>query len=71
MKRSEFSRTEAADIRETLRTLRRADRDTQKRLRARLRRMGFYITDYSTAGDGFTEGDFEALVRRSTVKIVD
>ena len=58
-----------ATIKAELRALRRADRDTQKTIRNRLRKRGFYITDYTSSSEGFTEGDFDALVRRGTIRI--
>jgi hypothetical protein len=34
-----------------------------------MRRIGFYITDVSHDGDGFTLSDFDALIRRGTITI--
>lgn len=67
--RSEFTPEEADEILHLLREVRRADRSRQKGLRARLRRIGFYITDYVHDQAGFTASDFDDLVRRGVVKI--
>jgi len=69
--RDSFTPAEAAEIKRLLREKDRADRDTQKRLRSRARTIGFYITDFQTDQSGFTEVDFDGLVQRGTIKIVD
>lgn len=67
--RREFTREEADQIRGLLREVRRADRSRQKSLRAKLRRIGFYISDYSRDQAGFSASDFDGLVQRGTVTI--
>lgn len=67
--RSEFTPEEADEIRLLLRELRRADGPRQKGLRAKLRRFGFFITDYARDQAGFTASDFDDLGRRGVVKI--
>jgi hypothetical protein len=52
--RSEFTPAEANEIQDLLREIRRAHRSRQKRLRDRLRRIGFYITDYAHDQVGLT-----------------
>ena len=69
MGRLNFTRAEADEIRSLLRELRRAERDRQKTIRAKIRRSGFYITDVSHAAGGFTVSDFDELVRRGTITI--
>lgn len=71
MGRLNFTRAEADEIRSLLRELRRAERDRQKAIRAKIRRIGFYITDVSHDADGFTVSDFDELVRRGTISIED
>ena len=67
--RREFTRDEADQIRGLLREVRRADRSRQKSLRAKLRRIGFYISDYAHDQAGFSASDFDDLVQRGTVTI--
>lgn len=67
MGRLTFSTDEIAEIRRLLVELRRADRDRQKTIRAKIRRIGFYITDVSHDAGGFTATDFDALVRRRVI----
>ena len=69
--RRQFTRTEVAQIREILHQVRRAERDRQKSLRGRLRRLGFYISDFSTDASGFTRSDFDELVSTGQVVVVD
>lgn len=69
--KSFFSPAEAERVRELLQKVRSADRDEQKQLRDRLRTdVGFYISDFTRSNTGFTEGDFNNLVERGTIKIV-
>ena len=61
--RLEFTSGQIGEIRRLLVELRRSDRDRQKSLRAKLRRLGFHISDVSHGNDGFTVSDFDALLR--------
>jgi len=65
--RDRFNSDEIALITAQLSALRRAERDEQKKIRARLRRAGFYISDWVTEGQGFTASDFTDLVRRGVI----
>jgi hypothetical protein len=67
IRRLEFTSAEIADIRRLLAELRRSDRTTQKSIRAKLRRIGFHISDVSHDNDRFTISDFDAFVRRGTI----
>ena len=67
MGRLSFTADEIAEIRRLLVDLRRADRDRQKAIRAKIRRIGFYITDVSHDAGGFTVTDFDALLRRGVI----
>jgi hypothetical protein len=66
--RNEFTSKEIDEIRGALRELRRVDSGRQKTIRDRLRRIGFYITDYSHDADGFTVSDFEEMLSRGTIR---
>ena len=69
--RSTFTKLEASEIRRLLTEKQTADRDTQKRVRGRLRTLGFYISDFSDDIQGFTASDFNRLVDRGTISISD
>jgi len=68
--RRSFSTGEAEELRRLIREKQTADRDRQKSLRARIRRIGFRIADYEVFG-GFTVSDFDDLVQRGAVTITD
>lgn len=67
--KAKFTATEAAEIRELLNKKPRSASDEQKNLRGRMRRVGFYITDFTDAVDGFLVQDFDALVTRGLIVI--
>lgn len=67
MGRLSFTEDEIAALRQLLTELRRSDRDRQKTIRAKIRRIGFYISDVSRDAGGFTATDFDALVRRGVI----
>src|SRR5579859_3622983 len=54
MGRLHFTRSEIDELRTLLGELRRAEPSRQKAIRTKMRQIGFYITDVSHAGDGFT-----------------
>ena len=67
--RTSFTRDEIDQLRSLLRELRRADPGRQKTIRGRMRRLGFYITDFSHDADGFTAADLDELLLRGTITI--
>lgn len=69
--RTTFSRDEIEELRGHLRELRRADADLQKKIRSRMRQMGFYITDYSHDADGFTVSDLDEMISRGAITIAN
>ena len=69
-KRSTFTAVEIAEIKRIVREKQTAPADKQKTLRAKLRRLGFYISDYSDQ-PGFVESDIDDLIRRGTITLTD
>jgi hypothetical protein len=69
--RNTFSSAEAELIRFLLREKSRALRSAQKSLRSKLRRLGFYISDYDSSQDGFSDVDFNNLVSAGRITITD
>ena len=67
--KSQFTQNEADEIRRLLRSKVSADRDTQKRLRDKMRKIGFYITDFSASSEGFDESDFDVLIHQKRITI--
>lgn len=68
--RRSFSTDEAEELRRLIREKQTADGSRQKSLRARIRRIGFRISEYEVYG-GFTVSDFDDLVHRGVVTISD
>jgi hypothetical protein len=66
-----FTVAEAEAIRSLLRDKEGADRGRQKTLRARIRGLRFYISDFSQDQQGFTSRDFDALVACGAVRLCD
>jgi len=67
--RSTFTSADIAELRELVRRLRKAERSEQKLIRARLRRIGFHISDYDATGAGFTVSDFDELLHRGVLSV--
>jgi hypothetical protein len=63
-----FNREELAILRALIAEKETADRMRQKAIRARMRGMGFYISDWQTDNSGFTVPDFDDLVARGVIK---
>src|SRR4051794_40200331 len=70
VERSEFMRAELEEIKRIVREKQTAPADRQKTLRAKLRKLGFYISDYSDE-PGFVESDVDDLIRRGTITVTD
>ena len=66
-----FRHSEADQVCELLKKLRKAEGSEQKRIRDRLREIGFYISDCDQAGDGFTTTDFDEILKRGLVRVCD
>lgn len=64
-----FTDSEAAEIRDLLTKKARSAGDAQKTIRAKIRRLGFYISDFTNSGDGFLCQDFDALVAKGSISI--
>lgn len=65
--RGRFNGGELAWIRQQLIQLRIAEREEQKRIRGRLRRAEFRISDWATDGRGFTASEFDTLIARGAI----
>lgn len=64
-----FTVVEAEKIRHLLHRKVHADRAEQKVIRATIRRLGFYISDFTYSPEGFTPSDFDSLIERGEVAI--
>lgn len=68
---SKFEASTAGEIRILLREKVRSDPAAQKRVRHRLRQLGFFISDFASDRGPFAVADFDELVRRGTISIVE
>jgi hypothetical protein len=68
--RSSFTRTEIAQLRALIRDKQTADRGRQKVVRAKMRAIGLYITDFADYS-GFSVSDFDDLVSRGLIAVTD
>jgi hypothetical protein len=59
--RSSFTRAEVDELRRLVREKQTADASRQKALRARMRRMDFYISDFAADPGGFVVSDLDEL----------
>jgi hypothetical protein len=67
--RSTFTPSELDQIRRLVREKQVADRDRQKSIRARLRAMGFRISDFADY-PGFVESDLDDLIARGAITVM-
>lgn len=68
--RCRFTRRETDKIKILLNQKCKASSEEQKAIRDDLRTMGFYISDF-TNSKGFTSTDFDLLVERKVIIIID
>lgn len=68
--RRSFTGPEIDELRRLIREKQTADRDRQKFLREKMRRIGFYITDFADYS-GFTASDFDDLLDRGVITCSD
>jgi hypothetical protein len=66
-----FSKAEFLQIKMLTNEKVKSDRGTQKRLRAKIRRIGFYWENYSSAKPGYTVKHLEELLFQGKIKIVN
>lgn len=65
-----FTSAEATAIRQILAQVRASNRDQQKKLRAQLRKVyGFYISAFSSSKKGFTNAEFDELVKEGRISV--
>lgn len=68
--RRTFRQVELDELRRLIREKQTADRDRQKILRGKMRRIGFYISDFADYS-GFTVSDFDDLLQRGLISSSD
>jgi len=64
-----FKRKEIAEIRELLKEKVRSSRAKKKVVRAKIRKIGFYISDFRNTNGEFTVNDLNLLIRKKIIKL--
>lgn len=65
-----FTKTEVKQIKKLIAEKLRATPEKQKGIRAKIRKIGFHFSDFSSKKDGYTIADFEALIRSGAIKVI-
>ena len=71
MGRRSFTHAEIEELRGLIREKQTADRDRQKVVRGKMRRLGFYITDFASDYGGFVVSDLDDLISRGLITVSD
>jgi hypothetical protein len=71
MGRSSFTAAEIEELRRLIYEKQTADRSRQKALRARMRSIGFYISDFAAEPGGFGVSDLDDLISRGVITVAD
>jgi hypothetical protein len=69
--RHEFSRAEFEEIQDLVREKQGASASRQKRFRAQLAELDFYVSDFSSVERGFGPDDLDRLVRTKRIRVTD
>lgn len=69
--KKKFTSKEAAIIKVLLKEIVSSTRDRQKTIRDQMRKLGFYISDFTTSLDGFDLKSFEKLISSGRIEISD
>jgi len=69
-RKKSFTKTEVEQIKKLIAEKLRATPDKQKGIRAKIRKIGFHFSDFSSKKDGYTVADFGALIRSGAVKVI-
>ena len=69
-RKKSFTKTQVEQIKKLIAEKLRATPVKQKGIRAKIRKVGFHYFDFSTAKDGYTVADFEALIRSGAIQVI-
>jgi hypothetical protein len=68
--RNTFTPSQIEEIKKLISEKIKATADKQKGIRDKIRKLGFYYSDFSSAKDGYTVSDFETLIRSGQIKVI-
>lgn len=66
-----FTRIEAEQIRSLIMEKNKATPSQQKGIRNKIRKIGFYYSDFCSSKEGYTTNDFDALIQSGQIEIID
>jgi hypothetical protein len=69
--RSSFTAAEIEELRRLVREKQTADRSRQKTLRARMRAIGFHISDFAADPGGFVVSDLDRLIGWGAITVIE
>lgn len=69
--KSQFFMTEITEIKKLIRQKEVASTSEQKSIRAKIRKLGFYYSNYSSKKENYNLNDFEEIVKNGSIKIID
>ncbi len=68
--KTKFTKYEIERLRDLIKEKNRVyGKSQQKTIRDKMRRIGFYITDYDHSGSGFNVTEFDNLIRTDAIKV--
>ncbi len=68
--KNNFTKAEYKVIKDLLKLKIESSKDKQKIIRDKIRKIGFYISDFDQKYQGFTQKDFELLIKTDKIKII-
>ena len=68
--KNNFTKVESKIIKNLLELKKESSKDKQKIIRDKIRKIGFYITDFDETYQGFTKEQFESLIKIGKIKII-
>ena len=68
--KTEFNQIEVYEIKKLVKQKELASTSEQKNIRGKIRRLGFYYSDYSSKKENYNLNDFEALIKNGSIKII-
>ena len=69
MRKTTFTKSEYAELKKLISQKVLADRSEQKRIRDKIRKIGFHYSDFSSK-KGYNVSDLEELVRNKQIKLI-
>lgn len=71
-RKSEFRQEEITNIRNLISSLKHSNREEQKKIRNKIRKIGFYISDYKSTPNNvnYTVEEFDNLIKSGIIRVI-